>query len=369
MLFTNKRLTTAQSGYLEMWRGGSAVAVMIGHAFQVFTLDPSPVWSMFAAAAVMAFFVLSGFFIHKSLARSFADGARWNFVVARVNRILPPFALAIALTTALWALAPLFFAHADRSYAIPTARPDFSLRYLPSTILFLNGFFGGTLSADGPLWSLSYEVWYYVLAFLAGCIVLRQKWAWIAIPIALALAIRNIQFAILGLVWWTGFFVSILHANDRLPRRPTWFLWALPVLAAPFYLARPSSFSTLLTFDLAFGVAFAMHLLRILEAAALPCNRALRHSASYSYTLYVTHFPLLLFAYGALHERTWLMLPVGLAILALCIAIGPRVERVKFLPVRRESPVGSDVADLNPAFVDVEVHTGVTKAPQSSYRL
>lgn len=305
------RLPKEQSDYLDAWRGASAIAVLAGHSVQIFQADPWPIWGAFSTAAVMVFFVLSGFFIRKSLDSCLARNAPLHFAAARVNRIIPPFIFSIALTVALWAVAPVAFQSGSREFLTPHARPDFSLEYLPSTLLFLNGFLGGTLSSNGPLWSLSYEVWYYALALMFSL----RGWRLPAMLLAALLTWRSPGFAILGTVWFLGF---------TLPPLPKWLV-AMPLAALPFFLFDPELPTIALGWQVAVGVGFAAHLANLPDR---PPNLLIQRSASFSYTLYVVHFPLLLFAYGSIGVN-WF---VPFAILIFAAVVGPPIERIKLIP-------------------------------------
>lgn len=325
-------MTSAQSKHLDSWRGWSALAVVADHAVQTYSDRLSPAWQAIGGAAVMVFFVLSGFFIHKSLVRTCTAGHPRDFVVARVNRILPPFLLAIALTVALWALAPWAFVGGDRHLNSPF-RSEYSLDGLVVTATFLNGFAGRTLSANGPLWSLSYEVWYYILAFLISQATGRGGWLF-AVAFAVVLAVLtgcDLRFFALGSVWVLGFFVSVLHSNGRLPALSHWPFSALPsamMLWLSLRIPGTTKEEVFYAFDIALGVWFAIYLAQVIQRDP----RAFAPStATFSYTLYVTHFPLLLFFYGS-GVPVWVALPVALF---LAIVVGPWVEAIKLLSVRR----------------------------------
>lgn len=307
------RLPERQSQYLDAWRGGAAIAVLVGHSFQVFQTDPSPIWGAAATGAVMVFFVLSGFLIRKSLDSCMTKSDPARFVAARVNRIAVPFLFSIALTIALWAIAPAVFQTGDRTFPVPTARTGFSLQYLPSTVLLVNGFFGGTLSANGPLWSLSCEVWYYALALL----LTLKRWRWLGLVIAAVLTWRSIGFAILGSIWALGFFLQTI------PRLPKW-LMVLPLGGLGLFLAAPTSEVALYVWEVSAGIGFAAHLANLSKA---PPRTWISPSAEWSYTLYVIHFPLLLFAYGVVGVN-WI---VPLAVLLIAALIGPRIEGIKII--------------------------------------
>jgi peptidoglycan/LPS O-acetylase OafA/YrhL len=233
-IFTHRRLERAHSAYFDACRGASALAVLFAHAVQLFRPAHATIISCFAGAAVMAFFVLSGFFIHKSLARVYQTRDWGSYVRGRCNRILPPFGACIALTLVLWLTAPILFESGTRAITAPSVRTEFSLEGLWETLAFLNPFVGTTLSANGPLWSLSYEVWYYALAALFALAVAGRRAGWVWLPLLIVLSTLQPWFAVYGGLWACGFLLSALHANGRyieLPRLPYWLVPAV-LLAA-----------------------------------------------------------------------------------------------------------------------------------------
>lgn len=321
------RISPGHSRYFDAWRGGSALAVAVVHAVGMYVPHPSRLWDLLGGAAVMAFFCLSGFFIGKSLEK---DGWR-RFAAARVNRLLPPFLFCMALVLCLWAIAPLLFVTGSREIASGLSRPSFSLEGFWPTLLMVNGFGGPTLSANGPLWSLSYEVWYYIVAAL----VMFRKPIWGA-AIGVVLTVLHPIWAMLGGLWVAALWFSTEHDRPvpailRLP------LWIGPALTAGAALLAPASASrlTLLAFELAFGVWMLSHMLRVLRGAA-PTVPVLPRAAPFSYTLYVTHFPIMLFLSGC-----GAPLPVALsAALLFAAVVGTSLERMTLLP-RREMSVRS----------------------------
>lgn len=304
--------------------------VFLGHGFDIFHPRPHPIWGVLATCSVLIFFGLSGFFIHKALAKSMARDRLLSFAVGRINRILPPFAVSMLLVVVLWALAPFLFASHSRSFLTATARSEFSLDGLISSVLLLNGFVGPTLSANGPLWSLSYEVWYYVAAWLVGIAIVRQ-WKWpvaASVALVLALTVANPKFAIFGVIWLLGFGLSALHGLDRIPKFPEWPLLALATISV--VLAALTLFKgAQLIANFVVGLWFVAHMARVLRGGAIRQFGPLERSSHFAYALYVMHFPLLLFAYGAIGERSWLMVPVMLAILVVMALFGRRIEEMQ----------------------------------------
>jgi peptidoglycan/LPS O-acetylase OafA/YrhL len=109
--------------------------------------------------AVMLFFVISGFCIRSSSEK--ADFTRWVDVLyygrRRFARIVPLYWFALAFTGVAGAVLGLTADHA------------FSLKNLLGNVSFLQssesarGTWFVPYGLDGPLWSISYEVFYYVL--------------------------------------------------------------------------------------------------------------------------------------------------------------------------------------------------------------
>lgn len=265
------RLTAGQSGFFDTVRGGGCLYVALAHTLTVFGLPyPQPL-AVVGYAVVGSFFVLGGFLIHRAFLRHDVR----SFARSRTLRLLPPFGFAIALTVVLAAVAPLVFASGSSAYLSPTAREAFSLDYLASTIIFVNGLAGGTLSANGPLWNVAVDVWLY---FIAGLCLAGGRWRWLSWAFLAVIVARAPAYVPYMLAWAAGWGWSVLHLRGRLPV-PSW--------------------------------RFA------------PLERA----APWSYALYITHFPLLLFCYGAWGERPWTAPLAFAATVGLAAVFGPAIER------------------------------------------
>ncbi len=204
----------------------SAFAVVIGHANQILIAPAydklNPVMGLLAQSAVMIFFVMSGFLIGKSVSSNIArHGGRFllvKYLVDRVIRIWPPLFFSLAFIVCLYKLAPLFFPSGTNAF-LPApghtlARTAFTSdpTQLYGAALMLNGFVTDTPSANGPLWSLSIEVWYYFLAAILA--VPRGWWKVLALPFAGAviwLGMNNEAFLYYLPVWWAGYLLAVLH--------------------------------------------------------------------------------------------------------------------------------------------------------------
>jgi len=122
-----------------------------------------------ANEAVVVFFVLSGFLVGgRALERIIQGKFRpSDFLIDRFVRIMLP-------------LIPALFFTAIIRLVIDG---DFDIIVLVANILSLQGVFFPVFGENGPLWSLSYEVWFYVLAYAVGIIVIKKTFDMTAITL------------------------------------------------------------------------------------------------------------------------------------------------------------------------------------------
>jgi len=105
--------------------------------------------------AVLVFFVLSGFLVGGQIIRRLGDGSFdiGSYFIDRITRILVPLIPACLLTVALSAWLG----------GIPT-----NWMQVVGNMTGLNGVVVSGLPNNAPLWSLAYEIWFYVLAGAIG---------------------------------------------------------------------------------------------------------------------------------------------------------------------------------------------------------
>ena len=170
------------------------------------------------------------------------------------------------------------------------------------TLFFLHPMLVPTYGSDGPLWSLSYEFWYYIL-FPLGLIALRREFTWrsrSACVVGFLLAAWFVRRDILPMfpVWLLGMALTLVpvpHIRAAL----RWFAASiyLPLL---FFFSRADRWP-LLAQDYIFSVLTVIFLWIMLSAngeadTSTYFTRGSRGLARFSYTAYVVHQPLLLLA-------------------------------------------------------------------------
>jgi len=294
-------LSAGASATLDALRIAAALVVVGFHASsQWLTTYPAThaVLGKASHAAVVVFFVISGYVIAFTTARP-GRGAR-QYAVARLSRLDAVLVPALLLTAGV----EYVVVHADAALAARYVHGHTGLRYLLSELFGTEiGFFLAAPPLNSPLWSLSYEFWYYVLFGVWHYGRSRRgAWAWLA---AAGLAAGPDVLLLLP-VWLLGV-AACRQAPPAVGRRgPGWWVagwlglavgavaylpaWPAAVGAKPLYMA--GQFAT----DWVVGALVALAvwgLPRGAPAARGGGARWLRRAADLSFPLYVLHFPLL----------------------------------------------------------------------------
>jgi peptidoglycan/LPS O-acetylase OafA/YrhL len=346
------KIDPVTSDVMDGLRGASALVVACVHGFQVFLIPyfglgtPSHILTSFAAThAVTIFFVVSGFMIcvsvfrHRNANSSFRTG---EFAEARILRIYPPLIAALLITVTVYLLISGLCLHGSESYRlggeVDVVRERATLEWsaLPSTFFLLYGAVPHApppINMDGSLWTLAYEWWFYILAFLCARLWNGLRIATIT-PLAAVLIMllygRNTLFLWFLLIWLGGFALGFAYLTGALfTVRSRWLavLVAVVILAMCVLGQGDLSGRLLRPFDgqSAQRMMVCVGWLITLAIAGLMRSRArwsFLHAAAglagFSYTLYVIHFPLLLLAYSLLHpithDHSWMIAAISAAI-------------------------------------------------------
>ncbi|HXT73275.1 MAG TPA: acyltransferase family protein [Candidatus Angelobacter sp.] len=223
------RLTERASVHLDMARGVAALAVLVGHVRGLFFDLPhhSPLVSAFYAAtalghqAVVVLFVLSGFFIVSSIAESF-EQHKWLWTAYLFNRItrlslvlIPSLILCWILDRigmAMAATAPLYRHPVANLFTDSIASLE-TFRNFVGNLFYLQGILVQPFGSNAPLWSLSYEFWYYIIFPLALCALVKRYRPSMRITyIVLAIVVTwfvGYTIALYFLVWLLGGAIAV----------------------------------------------------------------------------------------------------------------------------------------------------------------
>lgn len=280
--------------YMDVFRLLAALAVVLNHARDLVWVDADKAGALalpikaiyflagFGHEAVMIFFVLSGFWITHSAERLIAQERFWaDYLIDRLSRLLVVIVPALLLGGLLdWAGAAIFdgavyFGRLDAHSEVGDIYHSLTLTALAGNLLFLQDLAVPVFGSNAPLWSLSYEFWYY-LWFAAAVWSLRRRRA------ALTLATFGVgvawpQVAAVFPVWLLG---SALYYADRWCLRgrevgpavaAQIFVVGVALLAAALVATR-LQLSSGYPADYAIGVAFVIALWGLLRGA-LPFPR------------------------------------------------------------------------------------------------
>jgi peptidoglycan/LPS O-acetylase OafA/YrhL len=313
---------TTASVLLDLVRGSAALLVLSVHLRNMLFMDypeairrgMSRIFSLpyvltsGGHQAVVLFFVLSGYLVGGSVLRMLRE-KKWNWEVYLLHRfvrlwivLLPGLVLcyfwdSIGLRTHLMLYHGIipFYETGDISQ-LQTLKAFFG------NLFFLHPMLVRTYGSDGPLWSLSYEFWYYIL-FPLGLSALRREFSWRTrglCVVGFLLAAFFVRTAILPMfpVWLLGMALALV----RTPRISVIGRWLAALIYVPliFLFSRVDRWP-LLWQDYIFSIITVIFLWIMLSAKGEADEsgyfaRGSRGLSRFSYTLYVVHQPVLLLA-------------------------------------------------------------------------
>ena len=301
---------------LDGVRGLAALFVVVNHvflrAFPGYPVDRAPFWAawfIYGRFAVVVFIVLSGFSLGLSPAR---HGWRLDsvsgFAHRRARRILPAYwaALAFSLVIAWLIVAP------------PGQAPPDTKSVLVNGFLVQN--LVGAPTPNGAFWSLAVEAQLYVLFPLL--LLMVRRWSALVMVAAVTLVVAAVGIAGPHVSWLSTlviqsppdlaalFAVGILSAGivGASSSRRAWpWHWlalaaALPAFAAIWWEGSVWTLDHLFWVDLALGPAIACLLAALATGRPAPLLRFLdarpiRNLGLSSYSLYLTHIPIVVVVY------------------------------------------------------------------------
>ena len=317
------QLDASGRSFVAFARWASALVVMLSHLRGVMLIGwgelPPELHNLLVAAfylatsfyheAVVVFFVLSGFLIagpnlDRVRIRSFSPK---SYSIDRFTRIYVTAFPALLLTIAADQIGRHFLPGAgyydgtnlllaDR--VVGGVQGDGFLD-LVRNLLMLQPVHASMLGSNKPLWSLSYEVWFYVwFGITAFALQAKQRSAPLWIGIA--------TFGLLLFHWTAIFYVAIWCLGAlayQWPRWPRSIILALIAFALTLALSMSGRAAGNIPYvplkwtDLPVGVAFAWVVALMKRRSYRVWNGTEKFNqalSNFSYSLYVIHYPLLL---------------------------------------------------------------------------
>lgn len=329
-----KKLSQSASIHLDAFRGLAAIAVLIGHARNLFLTDWVHVQhkglmlesiysiTVFGHQAVMIFFVLSGLLVGSSVVRSIRE-QRWSTARYLVHRVLR---LEIVLLPALllcvfWDLTGIHFfglggiygGHTQASVMGYNIRHAISLKIFWGNVAFLQSWHISVLGSDNPLWSLANEFWYYQLFPCLALLFAPRKrtmsriiYGTLLVVIAWFIGWGLLSYFPIWLLGTAIFFLPRPRISDRVIAQIVCFAGLIFIFnLALVRIYWKNNFIS----DYSVGITFAFVLYWILHWRWKPWAlyaKASHTLAESSYTLYVVHLPFLVFVSAVLGiEHRW----------------------------------------------------------------
>lgn len=312
--------------YIDLLRGLSAIAVLLGHVRALANLPWGEVGGGFAAriwvavschgsTAVMIFFVLSGYMVGGGVLRALHSGAwSWrDYAISRFTRLyvvlIPALLLTWWLDAAGQKLLPSSAVYAGQAqnglHLLADPAAGHSLVVFLGNLLFLQDLVCPVFGTNGPLWSLSYEFWYYLLFPCVLLIFHARRWwekvAYVLLAGGMAWLLGS-KGLFLMIGWLAGAGMSWLVA--KLPARPisdrvrllVWIVFTAGILTIGFTKGMGPAWKPLLP---------ALLTCAILWVETRPSGRPVSWLAKpavglseISYTLYATHLPLVVLVHA-----------------------------------------------------------------------
>ena len=314
-----KTISVAETGgernavysYMDAARFVLAAIVAFAHAWHLTIADyhgDAPLWAKigyfvagFSHAAVILFFVLSGYWIARSVEQRLERGWTWrSYLSDRLSRIwivlIPALLIGggLDLIGTFWLRTPTHLGLTDTYVLRTDVAANLDWPVWIGNLFFLQDTIVHPLGTNGPLWSLAWEWWFYL--WYPALILLWRTHR--PTPVLLAMAIFFWYPAVLlGFVCWLlGTLVRVIErkgiAQALLRRRVTLAvtgILSLAVLAWERTAPVPGwEFPVALSFAAFLAALLAMRPIfpRFLKGLAHYGSRA-------SFSLYVTHFPIL----------------------------------------------------------------------------
>jgi peptidoglycan/LPS O-acetylase OafA/YrhL len=350
-------------------RGLLSLVVLAAHTWQVFLMPATGEYTLAhyllglsARAAVLCFFCLSGYLISASIQ---ANYLRHNYHFdlleyfrSRCWRVMPPLLMVFILT--LIAQKILQFLGADSVSLSGAARNSFHTNILAQIVALLTCCAFGNLaggSANGPLWSLAYEIQLYAIAgsisFTACHNNVRARLA-IGVLISIYLykiwianCLQQSQFLNLQTICFAsfGFGTVCYYLRSRLYPYRSRMLFLL-TLGLIIYLNQYRQHPDILRgLDISnYWLFFQLILSVYLSTAILYLSKSIwlnlfQRTGDISYTLYICHFPLLLFFWFVIFKyfpfllESQYLFSTTIIVMIIVSAIAAYLSKLEWLPL------------------------------------
>jgi peptidoglycan/LPS O-acetylase OafA/YrhL len=270
---------------------------------------------------VIVFFVLSGYLVGGSVLRQVAQG-RWSWGDYMLNRLTRLYIVLIPalllgglidlIGLHLFATSDVYTAHHGMRLMGAAPGGHVSWKILLGNYLFLQDILVPVFGTNGPLWSLSYEFWYYIafpLLFMTlweQSRLLNRALSLIALCAVFGFVGRKI--ALMGLIWIMGVGIHLLpviRICNKVQRLAA-LVFAVTTTCGCLVWCKGVQ-SPLSDYSLGITIALLLYfLVHFTTVSSLGWSRGvIQHWAKSSYTLYLVHLPLLILVTAWIGQPRW----------------------------------------------------------------
>lgn len=295
------------SWFLDLCRALAAFFVVIGHVRSVVFkehIEYQTLWSWAYISltglgnhAVVVFFVLSGFLIGKKAIEVAvnSDSSYFPYFLDRLTRLYVVLMPALLLGGVLDFIL-LYVLHGNQHVSYHWIEARLGVLAFFGNMFALQTVLTPVFGSNGPLWSLANETWYYLLFPLALVVATRTNrfvYFVFLILVVCFLAYFNASILKYGVLWLFGVFAWFMF-RVRISKK---FLFALLSLllstASCDFLKIPGlGFGHVLLTGLSIALLINEYKQR---GGGVWFNGLIKRLSAFSYSLYLFHFPLLVF--------------------------------------------------------------------------
>lgn len=337
----NKQVSGYSSIALDSLRIYAAFIVLFYHVVDHWFTSFSSIYKLedLAHSAVIIFFVLSGYLIAFTTSKNNRGGRQ--YMQARFSRLYSVVLPALFVT----AICEVVVGHFSQElFAIYSRSPSWP-RYIISG-LFINElwFFSSAPQINGPLWSLGYEFWYYIIFGL--WFYRKSGYKALFLPLFACLLVGPKILSLMP-IWLMGYFAYKLPAPS-LKNTYKWILMLIGLGIAisliffdkgiPFSLgSKPLYYASQFLSDWSTGlfIGFSIWIMPDGTSAIKSIRTDLvRKVADLTFAVYLLHYPLLIawdsLFYYKIKNVSQIWQPL-FTVLAVALLIGLLLEKSRYL--------------------------------------
>lgn len=352
------KLTFKRLHFLDSLRGLAALIVVFHHfmvfntsylqaKFSPFVMNIFYFISDLNVVAVLFFFILSGFSIGLAQKGKLIESRLEanEYFYKRFKRILPIYWIALGLAGLVG-----IFVHALEANTYHFYNLLGNLLFLQTSPLTGNYWFS-PYGNNGPLWSLSYEMFFYLFfPLFSACLFkkpfIQQKW--ILWPILFFITLSAIlinkylffipyaAFLSFFIVWWAGFKI----AQAYIKQKKEWMFWGIIFIGALTLVIFKNRIPSASIIEIAKALLIAVFFYSLLllngywhskfkNMIKKAFNKAFNAVGHGSYALYALHYPFFIYMN---HTKLDLVYQIILifALIICCIFLEKNINNKKF---------------------------------------